>query len=214
MLDYLVCSRARKRLLRLLWIEGAGGPVLGLADLAGLSDRSAHKELNLMRDAGLARCSREGNATVFEAGLDHPQARLLRALLTDSVGDSAGRWDRSSEVESQRTRSWLSSLGAPLHADPIETEPPPLERLLVQGARLARTDASVARSMPVYVWRHRQRLDFRGLLLRAPAGGGANALRGPEVAVPHEHEHGDLRLHVRQLRPSCSGLKRENSGVF
>lgn len=167
MLDYLVTSKARRRLLRLLWAEKVKAPVFHLAELGGLNYRSAHKELNRMLCAGLASRSIVGNATVFEADFDHPQADLVRALVADSASGSAKRRVRQAKAEDERTRSWLAACGAPLHANPAEEEPPSLENLVVRSARLARSDVSVARSMPVFVWRHRQDLDFRLLYLEA-----------------------------------------------
>lgn len=176
MLEYLVTSRSRRRLLQLLWADNVKAPVLRLAALGGLNYRSAHAELNRMLRAGLANCVREGNATVFEANFSHPRAALLRSLVAGNGGGSAVRREDQKQAEAERTRAWLSGQGAPLHASPAETEPPSLESLLVQGARLARSDAAVARSMPVFVWKNRRSLDFASLRREAHRRGEKRAV--------------------------------------
>jgi hypothetical protein len=167
MLDYLVPSRARQRLLKLLWAQGEHGSVSELAQLAGLSFASAHKELNAMKRAGLATCTRVGNATLFEAARSHPNASDLRSLLRAEKGLSHEASD-SSLQQSQQLRSWLKGWGAPVPAISDEAgDLPPLESVLAQGAKLAHLDASVARSLPVCVWRNRRSLDERRLRLEA-----------------------------------------------
>jgi hypothetical protein len=161
MLYYLVTSKPRRRLLELLWLRGERGSVSELARLAGVSFRSAHKELNEMLKAGLAARSCVGNATVFEATGDHPQARVLRELLRSEQGGESARPRKSQE--DQELRSWLKAWGAPLSARSRAGARPPLEKVLARAAGLARRDASVARSLPVCFWKNRSRLDLERL---------------------------------------------------
>ncbi len=176
MLDYLIPSRARQGLLKLLWAQGEHGSVSELAQLAGMSFGSAHRELNAMKRAGLARCTRVGNATLFEAVRSHPRARDLRSLLRAEQGPSHGTPDAALQ-QSQQLRSWLKAWGAPVAArsDTIG-DLPPFESVLAQGAKLAHVDASVARSIPVCVWKNRRSLDDRRLRLEARRQGEKHAL--------------------------------------
>lgn len=99
----------------------------------------------------LARRTVEGNATMFGANQDHPGAEALRSLLGLSSPNPL------TDTE-PRVRSWLSALGAPLPDDPADPVPD-VATVLAHGAKLARSDASVARSLPVVVWKNRQNLD-------------------------------------------------------
>lgn len=161
MLEYLVTSRTRRRLLDALWVLGERGSVSDLARLARVSFRGAHKELNAMHEAGLAARSCVGTATVFEADAGHPRARVLRELLRRGQGRE-GASTRDAR-EDQNLRSWMKAWGAPLSARPAAGARPPLERVLARAAALAHRDASVARSLPVFLWRNRSRLDFEQL---------------------------------------------------
>jgi hypothetical protein len=174
MLHYIVSSKTKLRLLDLLWAEGESGPVAQLARLAGVSFRAAHKELNGMLQAGLASRSCVGNATVFEAAKDHPFSGPLRELL---------RVQRESRTGAPRTlpddealRSWLKAWGAPVAAGSLTVDPPPLEKVLARAAGLAHRDASVARSLPVCLWKNRSRLDLERLRVEAQRAGEKQAV--------------------------------------
>jgi hypothetical protein len=163
LLSYLVPSRARRRLLRLLWAERVGGSVSDLARKAGVSFAAAHRELAAMRVEGLARSERAGTALVYEANPRYREAGLVRRLLNDQGANSApplvGR--------GSRVRGWLAAAGAPLLvARPARGRMPPLEEVLADALGLSHQDATVARVLPVVIWRHRQRLDH-GRLVRA-----------------------------------------------
>lgn len=162
MLDYLVASVARRKLLTALWRDHRSGSVSELARLNKLSFRSAHKELNEMRRMGLAECTRVGNATVFKAADRCPYARTLRSLVAPAPTTVSARLPGQEQV-----RANLKAWGAPVDASPVDsTDLQNVESVLVQGVKLARTDASVARSLPVLIWKNRGRLDperLRGL---------------------------------------------------
>jgi predicted transcriptional regulator len=81
MLDYLVTSRARRELLRRLWLDEDSGSVSALARASGVSFSAAHRELEAMKAAGLAVAERRGVALEYRADRRHPQARVLVALL-------------------------------------------------------------------------------------------------------------------------------------
>ena len=160
MLDYLVTSKARRTLLQLLWTHGRSGSVSELARVGNLSFRSAHKELNAMLSAGLAKCSHVGTATVFTAAQDHPGAEHLRFLLSPTLPERSNEETPGNEDE---VRAWLKACGAPLEAGTEPANLPSSESVFVHGTKLATTDASVARSLPVFVWKNKHLLDHKRL---------------------------------------------------
>ena len=74
MLQYLVTSKVRRRLLSLLWGEKKRGSVSELADMAGGAFAGAHTELKAMKRAQLVVSRQEGGKEVYSANLDHPEA--------------------------------------------------------------------------------------------------------------------------------------------
>ena len=67
MLDYLVTSRTRRVLLHLLWAQGGSGSVSALARASGVNFSAVHRELDAMKDAGLAVAERLGPTLEFHA---------------------------------------------------------------------------------------------------------------------------------------------------
>ncbi|MBI5499762.1 MAG: hypothetical protein HY907_05935 [Deltaproteobacteria bacterium] len=152
MLGYLVTSKARRRLLELLWGQGARGSVTELAKRAGVGFANAYRELHAMKRLGLAVSERKTGAETFRAGERHPLAAALRALV---AAPGAGAPD----VEAERTRGLLRTLGAPLPAEPAKLAGIPLEEVLVRGVALAHRDPAVARALPLCFWKSRDRID-------------------------------------------------------
>jgi hypothetical protein len=65
-------------------------------------------------------------------------------------------------------RSWLRDLGAPLiRTAAAGGSVPDPEQVVAEGLRLAHTDASVARALPVLLWKNRDRLRLAPLVRRA-----------------------------------------------
>ena len=155
MLDYLVTSRARRQLLRLLWADRAHGSVSALARAGGVSFATAHRELEAMKAAGLTASARDGVATVYRANLAHPQADLLTALLTAAPAHGTS--------DEQRLRGQLAALGAPLGGPAQTKRPPPPEEVLADGLVLAHHSPTVARVLPVAFWRQRDNMDYARL---------------------------------------------------
>ncbi len=164
MLDYLVSGRARRELLRLLWGRGARGSVSALARMAGVAFSAVHRELDAMRQAGLASAERVGAELVFRANDAHPHADLLRQLAAATAEPPAA----AEAGQDERLRGWLASVGAPLGAEAPSTAAPPLEQGLAEALSLAHRDPTVARVLPLVLWRHRAELDF-GRLQREAA---------------------------------------------
>ncbi len=159
MLQFLVTSKVRRRLLGLLWAERKSGGTNELAELADIAFASAHVELKEMRRLQLVRVQRSGNKEVYSANWEHPDAELLTRLVQTS--------NRSAPLDSEvanTLRQKLVALGAPLRgvkAVPVAASD--VVDVLAQGAELARRDAVVARSLPIAVWKHRDNVGVRQL---------------------------------------------------
>jgi hypothetical protein len=159
-LQFLVTSKVRRRLLVLLWGEQARGSVAELAERAGVAFASAHAELKSMSQAGLVEASHEGNKDVFFARPDHPDAELLRALI-ESDHRRAMPVAHGDEILKRQ----LKTLGAPLrNVRAMELSPTssPLDTLM-NGVALARRDPVVARTLPLCFWNLRDTLDARSV---------------------------------------------------
>jgi hypothetical protein len=157
MLQFLVKSKARRRLLTLLWVEEARGSVSTLADEAGLAFATAHSELKEMLQYELACVERDGRSDVYFSNSAHPQSELLKALL---VGEQLKFV--SSEAD-DTTMGWLKELGVPLRTASSTTPAPSPTEVLALGLRLARKDPTLARALPLGVWAQRDSLDLSAL---------------------------------------------------
>lgn len=160
MLDFLVTSKARRRLLLLLWAEGASGSASELADLAGIGFASAYRELQAMRRRDLVIGERHGRATVFSANREHPLAHALTALVASPPRSTRRR-------EDEVTRQRVAALGAPVVVARTRRDDAPLEETLVAGVALAHKDPALARSLPVAFYRQADRLDGERLAVLA-----------------------------------------------
>jgi hypothetical protein len=153
-LAYLVTSKARRRLLELLWRRGATGTASELAKQARLSFTSAYRELKLMEGFGLASSAVDGGREVYAAAADHPDAELLRRLVS-TPSRSEAPTDETAFAVRRRARA----LGAPLQVSPEVVSREQREQVLVDAVRLSRRDATLARTLPVLVWRQHRDLD-------------------------------------------------------
>jgi hypothetical protein len=159
MLKYVIKASSRRKLFRLVWGEGLSGSVSELARLAKVAFSAAHRELDAMHQAGLACVERAGAELVYRANHEHPNADLLRQIATspDETGGAAA------PARDQRLRAWLAAAGAPLGAAAAEDPPPPLEEVVASALSLAHRDSSVARVLPLVLWRRREQLDLERL---------------------------------------------------
>lgn len=163
-LSYLVTSRTRRELLRLLWEPGAEGSVSELARRAGVSFAAAHRELQAMRAAGLARAKRAGAALVYSANPGSPHVELVRRLLEEATAGPPP----PPVPDADRVRTWLSAAGAPLLVSrPAKGPLPPPEEVLAEGLALSHQDPTVARVLPLVLWRQRDGLDYEKLVCEA-----------------------------------------------
>lgn len=164
LLSYLVPSRARRRLLQLLWGEGTRDSVSGLARQAQVSFAAAHRELAAMRAAGLARAERSGADLVYRANPAFPRAGLVRRLVREDASHSVP----PPVADGEKVRGWLARAGAPLLVSRVTAGVmPPLEDVLGDALALSHHDATVARVLPLLLVRDWDRLDHGGLVRAA-----------------------------------------------
>src|SRR5262249_49168876 len=171
MLQLLVTSRARRRLLQLLWGEGARGSAAELAEKAGVGFASAYRELKAMGRYQVVASSHEGGKDVYAANLEHADADVLRRLATSRPRMAPPRDERADTL-----RRSLRAMGAPLAVEPTTEKEALDEGTLVDGVKLARRDPVVARALPVCVWHQRDRVDPDRLVAAAREKGEKQAL--------------------------------------
>lgn len=149
MLEFLVTSRARRRMLRVLWADREQGSITRLAARAGIGFASAWRELRAMQAHDLVVASARDDPQVYRANLAHPLAGTMRALLAPARPvEGAGV---------RRIRRQLKALGAPLLEDGQEP-PREAEQAIVRGVHLAHGDPAVARVLPLCLFRGRDTL--------------------------------------------------------
>ncbi|HQZ18712.1 MAG TPA: helix-turn-helix domain-containing protein, partial [Vicinamibacteria bacterium] len=177
LLDYLVTGRVRLQLLRLLWGEGARGTVSELARAARTSFAAAHKELAAMEAVGLVSARRAGGRAQYAARPDYPEARLLRGLLAKADAEShSNAGSAARDNDDQAAMDFLSAHGAPWGAGAPGSAGLDAEALTLHCLDLARRDATVARVLPLVLWRLRATLDWDKLVEQAKARGQAHVL--------------------------------------
>jgi hypothetical protein len=153
MLQFLVTSKARRRLLLLLWGERVHGSVSELASRAGVAFSTAHTELKAMQRLQLVSSRREGANEVFSANRDHPDFEVLGKLVESETKKPA-----ANHATNEAVRELLVGLGAPLRGVHARTTTAVVETL-VSGCELARRDSVVARTLPICCWKQRDKLD-------------------------------------------------------
>lgn len=168
MFDYLVTSKARRRLLLLLWKNGASGSVSSLSKQARVAYANAHRELRAMKLLGLVCSTHRKRAEVFRANKDSPYAQVLRAMMKEP--HEPVRTARSAA----HVRGGLRTLGAPLHDSPVAVYD--TELALVQGVALSHNDPTVARVLPLCFCFVAGILDVERLLKLARDGGEKQAV--------------------------------------
>jgi hypothetical protein len=100
---------------------------------------------------------------MYRADTDHPQVRLLREFAKASAETRSELRTRDDD----QVRSWLAAAGAPLSSPRPKTPPPDLEAALAEALALSHRDATVARVLPLVLWRQRSRLDLERLVHEA-----------------------------------------------
>lgn len=155
MLDYLVPSQSRRALLKLLHVERKRESVSRLAELAQVSFSTAYEELRAMEQAGLAKSEYEGKRVLFRANDDSSDAVLLKSLLRAENR----REGRPSEAVLANLERMSGALGSKAENQPELSD----EETLALAFKLARQNATVARVLPVALYKSLDSLNFEKL---------------------------------------------------
>jgi hypothetical protein len=157
MLDFLITSKARRRLLSLLWREKKSGAVSELAELADVAFASAHAELKEMQRLQLVTSALAHGKEVFAANFAHPHAKTFVDLVALETPESP-----NSSADDLLLKRKLAALGAPLRGvERLNVPTADVANVLVEAVRLARRDPVIARTLPVSLWKHRDQFDAR-----------------------------------------------------
>lgn len=159
LLNFLVKSKTRKDLLRILWGEGVSASVHQLALLSNAPYSAVHGELEEMKGEGLVVSQKRGRAEIFAKNSRYSSAKTLLMLLDmPKVQDFS-----KSEVSDLVVRANLAKFGAPLFGPTQSKIDLSLEETLVYGLRLARNDSTVARALPVVIAKNKKKYDLARL---------------------------------------------------
>ena len=138
------------------------GSVSALARQARLGFSTAHGELEGMRAAGVAVAERAGNALLYRADSDHPEAELFRRLA--ALPDTPAELTRPHD---DQVLTWLANVGAPVGSRDPHTPTPPFEQVVAAALSLSHREPTVARVLPVVLWRHRKTMEIDRLAEQA-----------------------------------------------
>jgi len=116
----------------------------------------------MMEAFGLVSVKLEHGREVYAAAVDHPDAELLRRLVNTKAVSAA-----PSGPAAEATRRQVRALGAPLSVLPEPVGEDAREQVIVDAVRLARRDATLARVLPIVLWRQWNKLDRKQLKARA-----------------------------------------------
>ena len=167
-----------------------------------------------MSKAELARRGRVPPETVrrlLTSREANPHFSLVADLLRPAgLGLFVGKLDDPAEnapADPDRVQAWLAHLGAPLYGSTAvkASAVPPPERVLAEALPLARQDATLARALPVALYRARRRLDF-SLLRRLASERGQERTLGFFLDLTAELS-GDRSL-AREARPLLREARR------
>jgi hypothetical protein len=159
LLDFLVSSDTRRKLLVLLWAENVEASGHQLAKLASAAYSGVHQELESMVNAGLVSSRPEGKAVMFRKNDQYPYAHMLVTLLEGEQKAPASK-QRPTDHDARLN---LSKFGAPLAVEGVTNVDLSLEQTLVAGLALSRRDATVARVMPVVFAKNKDAVDSERL---------------------------------------------------
>ena len=169
MLDYLVKSALRRKILKTLWTNQREGNIHELAQLVGVPYSHMYNELKEMYMAGLAHRHRSGNSLIYSANQHYSHAQLLRQLLTlDSLEKPGEPKEHSVQhPEAQNILSHLQYFETPLTGEFSLSTSLTIEETIVKSLELARWYPPIARVLPVVIHRNRKKIDLNLLVMLA-----------------------------------------------
>lgn len=156
-LEYLVPSRTRRRLLATLWAHPQGLSMRALSREAGVTYSAAHRELSHMAQAELVQTQSDGKALLRKWNYQNPAAKRLKRMLSTTPSQPRGEQDSD-------TLYWnLKRWGAPLMEAGTPGQRLSLEETLARALSLARHRSEVARVWPVVFAKNRSETNLERL---------------------------------------------------
>jgi hypothetical protein len=156
MLGYLIPSQSRRALLRLLFVEERRESVSKFAELASVGFSTAYEELRAMEHVGLAKSEYQGNRVLFHANSDAPHFTLVKSLLQT---DKQQKEQPPTEAVMANLERMSGALGTHASNQPELSN----EETLVLAFKFARYNATVARVLPVALYKNFDHLNFEKL---------------------------------------------------
>jgi len=160
LLDFLVTSETRKKLLKLLWVDNLEASGHQLAQLAQAAYSVVHNELEAMKNEGLVTSSEKGKAMMFKKNNNYTDRKALAVLLSGTPKTYSGLSRKPTDDEVKLN---LSKFGAPLCVHGETKMNFSLEETLAYGLVLARRDSTVTRVLPVAFAKNKDVVDFTRL---------------------------------------------------
>lgn len=207
MMSFLVTSKARRRVLELLWGNPpASGSCTDLAARAGVGFANAYRELHAMKELGLVATEYHDGSEIYRANEDSPDFELMTQLVARRTVT------RPRDARAEAVRARLRVLGAPLAGGGTEADTVDEEDALADAVQLAHYDAAVARVFPLCLWLHRDHLDLDRLVERARRDREKHAL-GLLLDLTSEVS-GDPRFSARAAELRDRRLRRTRSFFY
>jgi len=155
-LDYLVSSPARRRVITALFKENVTGTARELAAYAHVGYATVHAELRELVDRGIVTATvRWPKPATFAVTAQHPLIAALRAIAASG----------ESPPDGDRVRGELFSLGAPLYGAYAAVDD--VEAAIVRGVAFSHHDATIGSILPVVLYKNRDRIVPKKLLTEA-----------------------------------------------
>lgn len=158
LIDYLVTSRIRRRLLRLIWSEEIAGTLHQISKLSGYAYSAVYREISEMKRQGIIKTKPRGKMEYVMKNSSFRNKNLLDKLLGGSV-----KKVKMKQINDSTIYSNLVKYGAPLfslESSGVELTP---EEAAIYGLRLAEHNATVSRALPVFFAKNADLLDFNRL---------------------------------------------------
>jgi hypothetical protein len=175
LLDFLVTSQARKKVLSALWNDRMARSVSEFSVRLNLSYASTYDELKRMESLGLAKSHYLGAKHLFELNLDHPYKEVIESLLSyqppTNSKESAAQSLEHFQVD--KTLSFLAQAGGGAVAPNQESEGIQwsLEEGLVMALRASHINPTIARDLPLVLFKNWMELDLAALKHQASKAG-------------------------------------------
>jgi hypothetical protein len=155
LVDYLVTSETRKKLLLLLLTENYKTSIRTFASLIGASYAVTYEELREMERVELVECQKKGRASIYGLNTANEQVALLARLFKVGL-----KQREASEIADEDTVVSLARHGAPLVIEKDFSEVLTVEETIALGVKLSKKSGLVFRTLPIVIYRNRENINW------------------------------------------------------